>query len=62
MRKMVLLFNKMSFGQILHLLSLLKAYLHTSHAHSDAHQDMELNRYIYKFILLSTYCVSIDRL
>ena len=61
MRKMVLLFNKMSFGQILHLLSLLKAYLHSSHAHSDAHQDMELSRYIYKFILLSTYCVSNDR-
>ena len=44
-RKMVLLFNKMSFGQVLQLTTLLKAYLHASHVHStsDTSQDMDLN-------------------
>ena len=52
MRKMVLLFNKMSFGQILHLLSLLKAYLHAANVYSNAHLDVELNGYTYTY-----YCV-----
>ena len=52
MRKMVLLFNKMSFGQILHLLSLLKAYLHAANVYSNAHLDVELNGYMYTY-----YCV-----
>ena len=45
MRKMVLLFNKMSFGQVLHLTTLLKTYLHASHARSTSatSQDMDLN-------------------
>lgn len=32
-RKMLLLFNKMSFGQVLHLNDLLKTYLHSDHGY-----------------------------
>ena len=48
MRKMVLLFNKMSFGQVLHLTTLLKGYLQAAHDHSetDTPMDMQLNGYI----------------
>ena len=48
-RKMVLLFNKMSFGQVLHLTTLLKTYLQAAHVHSntDSHMSMEINGYTF---------------
>ncbi len=61
MRKMVLLFNKMSFGQVLHLTTLLKTYLQAAHVHSntDSHMNMEINGYTFKvfhFIALNFHC------
>ncbi|XP_046844230.1 anaphase-promoting complex subunit 5-like [Xenia sp. Carnegie-2017] len=51
-RKMVLLFNKMSFGQVLHLNDLLKTYLHSDHGndkmnavqYSDVAKRMPISR------------------
>lgn len=43
MRKMVLLFNKMTFGQVLRLTTLLKAYLYE---HSNTDLDMQLDGYV----------------